>query len=219
MSSQEQRSRRVPAWLEILLLFGVALALSVLVKAFLVQMFFVPSGSMQPLLRTDDRILVEKISTWDGEVERGDVVVFADPGGWLGPTPPLGPVQRVLATVGLYPEGGHLVKRVVGLPGDRVACCDGQGRLTVNGEPIDEPYLAGEPSTTEFDVTVPEDRLWMMGDNRANSEDSRFNQQRVGGGAIPLDAVVGTVWGVVWPPGRFELIDRPEAYRELDETG
>jgi signal peptidase I len=212
------KRRKVPLWLETLILLGVALAVSALVKTFFVQMFFVPSGSMRPLFVNDDRILVEKMSYWDGEVERGDVVVFADPGGeWLGAAGdiPLNPVQKALSKVGLYPTGGHLVKRVIGVGGDKVKCCDDKGRVTVNGVPLDEEdYVmdAFSPSNKKFKVEVPDGRLWVMGDNRSNSEDSRFHQDLEGGGTIPADAVVGKVWAVVWPLSRFDTLDTPTTF-------
>ena len=212
--------RRIPGWLETIGLLVLALGLSVVLKAFVVQMFFVPSQSMEPLFRTDDRILVQKISYWSGDVERGDVVVFEDPGGWLGGEPVLNPLQKAMSVVGLYPPGGHLVKRVIAVGGDQVVCCDDDGRVTVNGVPLDEDdYLKqpGRPSDRDFDVTVPEDRLWVMGDNRANSEDSRFHQQQ-DLGTIPVDAVVGKVWAIVWPGDRFSLVKRPATFDnpELD---
>lgn len=213
--ARETKKRRVPAWLELLLLLVTALALSVVVKTFLVQMFFVPSESMEPLFVADDRIMVEKVSTWRGDVERGDVVVFEDPGGWLGPGPQLTRVQEALSAIGLYPTGGHLVKRVVAVGGDEVVCCDRQGRMTVNGVALEESaYLpqGTEPSSREFEVTVPEGRLWVMGDNRGNSQDSRYHQDLEGGGSIPEDAVVGKVWAIVWPFGRADLIDRPDTF-------
>jgi signal peptidase I len=214
-----RRKRRVPAWLEFVLLTGLALGLALVVKTFFVQMFFVPSQSMDPLLAIDDKLLVERVSLWgDGSVERGDVVVFRDPGGWLGPPPPLSPVQQGLSAVGLYPSGGHLVKRVVAVGGDRVACCDDDGRLTVNDEPLDEDYLPRgvKPSDGDFDVTVPEGRLWVMGDNRPNSEDSRFHRADDGNGSIPESAVVGKVWAVVWPLSRWDRLEHPDAYAELE---
>ena len=218
------RKRRVPAWLELLLLLVTALALSVAVKSFLVQMFFVPSESMEPLFVADDRILVQKVSYWNDEVERGDVVVFEDPGGWLGPGPELTGIQEALSMVGLYPTGGHLVKRVVAVGGDEVVCCDRQDRLTVNGVPLDEEdYLpqGTQPSSRKFSVTVPEDRLWVMGDNRGNSQDSRYHQDLDGGGTIPADAVVGKVWAIVWPLGRADVIETPDTFvrPELQVTG
>lgn len=220
--SKAKPARRVPAWLEFLLLAATALALALLVKTFLAQMFFVPSESMQPTLVTDDKLLVEKVSLWgDADVERGDVVVFRDPGGWLGPPPPLNSVQQGLAAVGLYPSGGHLVKRVVGVGGDTVACCDDEGRLTVNGTSLDEEYLPRgvEASAMDFEVEVPADRLWVMGDNRPNSQDSRFHQSEAGEGTVPESAVVGKVWAVVWPWSRWDLLQTPPAYEDVAGTG
>ncbi len=212
-----EKRRKIPAWLELIMLLTTALVLSVLVKSFLVQMFFVPSESMEPLFVADDRILVQKVSYWRGDVERGDVVVFEDPGGWLDPDPELTPIQRALSAVGLYPTGGHLVKRVIAVGGDEVACCDRQGRVTINDEPLDEDYLpeGTRPSTRRFDLTVPEDRLWVMGDNRGNSQDSRFHQDLEGNGTIPEDAVVGKVWAIVWPLSRWDGIDSPDTFAEL----
>lgn len=214
----EAKRRRVPVWLETLILLAVALAVSALVKTFFVQMFFVPSGSMMPLFVNDDRILVEKVSYWDDEVERGDVVVFADPGGeWLGAAGdvPLNGLQSALSKVGLYPTGGHLVKRVIGVGGDRVRCCDKSGRVTVNGVPLqEEGYVMDglSPSNRKFDVAVPEGRLWVMGDNRSNSEDSRFHQDLEGKGTVPESVVVGKVWAVVWPLNRFSTLDTPSTF-------
>lgn len=222
MAKRAARTRRIPGWLELVLLLVVALVLSLLVKTFLVQMFFVPSESMKPLFREHDRILVQKLSYWSGDVERGDVVVFEDPGGWLGPDPRLGPVQSVLSAIGLYPAGGHLVKRVVAVGGDRVACCDDEGRVTVNDVPLDETgYLGGDriASSRSFEVRVPADRLWMMGDNRGNSEDSRFHQDLRGRGTVPVERVVGKVWAVVWPLGRLDLVDRPQTFEQTALAG
>lgn len=214
-ADRERRRRRIPGWLELLLLLVLALALSVGVKTFLVQMFFVPSESMEPLFVRDDRILVQKVSYWRGEVQRGDVVVFEDRGHWLPTVPALNPVQHALSTIGLYPTGGHLVKRVIGVGGDRVRCCDARGRVTVNGVPLEEQsYIAAgaRPSEQPFHVTVPEGRLWVMGDNRSNSEDSRFHQDLPGNGTIDADSVVGKVWVIVWPAGRWDHVTRPETF-------
>jgi signal peptidase I len=210
-----RRPRRIPGWLELVILLAIALALSVVVKTFFVQMFFVPSESMEPLFVRDDRILVQKVSYWTGDVRRGDVVVFEDRDGWLTSKPVLSPIQQVLSTVGLYPTGGHLVKRVIGVGGDRVECCDIDGRVTVNDVPLDEgSYVApgASPSQQPFALTVPKGRLWVMGDNRANSEDSRFHMDLPGDGTIDADSVVGKVWLIVWPPGRWDRVTRPATF-------
>jgi signal peptidase I len=207
--------RRIPGWLEVVLLVAFALALSVVIKTLLVQMFFVPSESMEPLFVKDDRIVVQKVSYWKGDVQRGDVVVFKDPGGWLGPEPPLNPAQKLMSVVGLYPTGGHLVKRVIAVGGDEVKCCDAKHRITVNGVPLnEESYIkqGSSPSDQKFDVTVPPGRLWVMGDNRSNSEDSRFHQKLPGKGTISVDDVVGKVWAVVWPLGHFDVLHKPKTF-------
>ena len=214
-AGRSRRGRALPVWVETILLLVLALVVSAVVKTFLVQMFFVPSGSMRPLFVENDRILVQKISYWTGSVQRGDVVVFDDPGGrWLGAegAPRLTPFQKLLSEIGLYPTGGHLVKRVIGIGGDHVACCDKQGRVTVNGVPLNEKaYIepGTNPSDRRFDVHVPPGRLWVMGDNRANSEDSRFHQDLPGGGTIPERDVVGKVWAIVWPFGRAHFLHAP----------
>lgn len=222
--TDDSRRRSVPLWAETILLLVLALIVAALVKTFFVQMFFVPSASMRPLFVHDDRILVEKISYWGAnEVERGDVVVFADPGLWLGFVEEPTGVRKLLATIGLYPTGGHLVKRVIGVEGDRVECCDKRGRVMVNGVPLNERSYALQQSpgnNREFSVTVPQDRLWVMGDNRANSEDSRYHQDLPGNGTVPESAVVGKVWAVVWPFDRFNVLEKPGTFtqRALEES-
>jgi signal peptidase I len=227
MGGRRRERKKMAWWQETLVLLVLALLTSIVVKTFFVQMFFVPSGSMRPLLQEDDRILVEKASYWGGShVERGDVVVFADPGGqWLGPLV-LEPTrfQKALGSLGLYPTGGHLVKRVIGVGGDRVVCCDRKGRVRVNGVPLDEEDFLAEgaaPSERRFDVEVPEGRLWVMGDNRGDSEDSRFHQDLPGGGTVPESLVVGKVWAVVWPFDRFHQLDTPATFTTpaLEVTG
>ncbi len=188
------------------LLVVIALVLAVVVKAFFLQAFYIPSASMNDTLVKDDRILVQKVSYWgSGGPHRGDVVVFADPGGWLGPAesrPPSGLAARGLEKLGLYPTGGHLVKRVIGVGGDEVRCCDEQGRMTVNGVALNEgAYLAPgvKPSLITFDVKVSPGYVWVQGDNRADSADSRVHLGDPGGGQVPTDDLVGKVFAVVWP--------------------
>ncbi len=206
-------------WQESVVLVVLAVGVSVLVKAFFVQMFYVPSASMRPEFVTNDRILVEKISYWNGDVQRGDVVVFRDPGRWLGVAPEPQGIQKVLSTVGLYPAGGHLVKRVIGVGGDHVECCDDRGRVMVNDVPLDESeYLRDgiPPSEEEFDVVVPDDSLWMMGDNRSNSQDSRAHRRLGDRGAVPVVEVVGKVWAIAWPWDRIEVLDDPAVFQDPD---
>ena len=132
----------MPLWQETILLLGLALVLALIIKSLFVQAFYIPSPSMEPLFVKNDRILVQKVSYWGGSSpSRGDIVVFKDPGGWLNEadtTTPQGPVTKLMEKVGLYPTGGHLVKRVIGIGGDRVVCCDAKGRITVNGKALNE---------------------------------------------------------------------------------
>jgi signal peptidase I len=221
-ATTEAKKKPLPLWQECILLLGIALVLAIVIKLFFVQAFYIPSPSMEPQFIKNDRILVQKMSYWgSGEPQRGDIVVFKDPGGWLGPSETRtasNPVSKVLEAVGLYPSGGHLVKRVIGTAGDHVICCDKQGRITVNGTPLDErSYLpkGTRPSLDEFDIIVPEGRLWMMGDNRGDSFDSRGHMGDPGGGYVPVDLVVGKVWALIWPLGRAEIIDRPKTYQTV----
>ena len=196
----------------------VALLLSVLTRTLLVQAFYVPSGSMLPTLQLQDRILASKLT--GGDVQRGDVVVFADPGGWLPAAVPEGGIGGALRTgltwVGLLPSDAddNLVKRVIGLGGDRVVCCD-KGRIEVNGSPLVEPYLApGGTDQVRFDVVVPADRMFVMGDNRAHSEDSRFHLG-VDSGTVPLADVVGPVIAVVWPAANWQRFSPPATFAQV----
>ena len=220
----EERPRR-RGWViflrDVLVIVVIALLVSFLVKTFLVRSFYIPSASMNQTLVIDDRILVDEITPRFGGYERGDVVVFRDPGGWLDPTPqaPRSPfvegVDWVLSLVGLAaPDSDeHLIKRVIGLPGDHVVCCDALGQITINGQAINEtPYLnlppgKAAPTDVPFDVTVPGNSLWVLGDNRDNSRDSRYNQDKPGAGFVPLDNVVGRAFLITWPFDRFGLID------------
>lgn len=216
---------------EVLLIGTTALVISFLIKTFLVQAFWIPSGSMEDTLVYGDRVLVSKLQVGPTEIERGDIAVFHDPGGWLPPAedPDRGAlvngVVDLLEFVGLAPagDGDHLIKRVIGIGGDRVVCCDDQGRVTVNDVPLEEPYLfpGDEPSTEQFDVTVPRDHFWVMGDHRSNSRDSRANDDGTGtGGSVPADNIVGQALVLVWPLDRFDWFSRPaEVFDDVPVAG
>jgi signal peptidase I len=212
--------------IDFLVIVGTAMVLSVAIKAFLIRSFYIPSGSMLETLQINDRIIVNVMAPDLMPIEHGDIVVFKDPGGWLGaiPTEPKEPLQElsdfVLGTFGITaPDSAeHLVKRVIGLPGDTVECCDPQGRLIVNGVPIDEPYIApgSNPSDIEFKVVVPEGSYWVMGDNRGNSTDSRFHQDLPSKGFVAQDFVVGKAFVISWPASNFEwLSNYPEVFSDV----
>jgi signal peptidase I len=207
----------------------IAFVLALLLKTFLVQAFYIPSASMEETLQIGDRVMVSRLVPDALDVHRGDIVVFKDPGGWLPPTeePDDGPVGNALRDagtfVGLLPQdtGEHLIKRVVGTPGDTVVCCDAEGRVSVNGVAIDETeYIApgSQPSEKEFEEVVPDDMLFVMGDNRQNSRDSRYNTGNPGGGFVPMDNVVGSAFVIVWPFGDARVLRNPgDVFAEVPE--
>lgn len=217
---------------ELVVVLAMALTLSFIVKSFLVQAFFIPSESMQDTLLVGDRVVVSKLTPGPFDLERGDIVVFEDPGDWLSPTPEAsrGPVldgvRDALMFVGLLPDTseGHLIKRVIGLPGDRVQCCGDGGRIMVNGQTIDESlYIksGSSPSSVDFDITVPAGSVWVMGDNRDDSSDSRFHDPSGTGseGGVPVDLVVGKAEATVWPFDRFSrLSNHPEVFADVPQT-
>ncbi|MGW8380733.1 signal peptidase I [Streptomyces sp. ODS28] len=188
------------------------LAVILLVSAFVVQPFQIPSSSMTPTLEVGDRVLVNKLTyRFGNHPERGDVVVFDGTGSFVVEGERNGnPVSALLreagAAVGLArPSGTDYVKRVIGVGGDRVRCCDKQGRIEVNGVPVDEDYVhqGDKPSRVPFDIEVPPGRLWVMGDHRSNSRDSRDHLGEPGGGTVPVDKVIGRADWIGWPPGRW----------------
>lgn len=214
----------MPFWQELAILLAVALVLAIAIKALFLQAFYIPSGSMNETLVFNDRILVQKVSYWgSASPQRGDIVVFEDPGGWLNRAEaprPRSVLSRSLEVFGLFPTGGHLVKRVIGVGGDTVKCCDKKGRVTVNGTPLRErDYLAsGErPSLITFEQEVPDGFLWVMGDNRSQSADSRVHLGDPGGGFVPEENVVGKVFSVVWPLGHAKVIGRPETFEAVGQ--
>jgi len=203
---------------EIAIIVVAALVLSALVRAFLVQAFYVPSASMEDTLLVSDRIIASKVTTELGGTTRGEVVVFRDPGGWLPAPPPpedglRGWLRSSLTFVGLLPSdsGQDLVKRVIGIAGDRVACCDAQGRIVLNGVPLDEDYIIGPTDQVRFDIVVPPGSVFVMGDNRGNSRDSRYHLE-VNNGGVSTDNVVGRVILVAWPFDNFATIPIPPIF-------
>lgn len=210
-------------WKELPLLVAVALVLALLIKTFLVQAFSIPSGSMQNTLQPGDRVLVDKLTPWFGaKPERGDVVVFHDPADWLGDegAPHANPLQKAFGFIGLMPASGErdLIKRVIAVAGDTVQC-QGTGPVKVNGTALDEPYvLAGNTPCTDdgiggrFTVTVPKGTIWVMGDHRQNSEDSRYHQNDTTRGFVPVSDVVGRAVAVAWPLDRWATLPVPDTF-------
>jgi signal peptidase I len=225
LSRSKSGKKPMPLWQETILLLVLALLLAIIIKSLFVQAFYIPSPSMEPQFIKNDRILVQKVSYWgSASPSRGDIVVFKDPGGWLdddqGSTAS-SPFTRVLEKIGLYPTGGHLVKRVIGIGGDRVVCCDAKGRVTVNGKALNEKsYLpkGTAPSQIKFDIKVPQDHLWMMGDNRGFSFDSRGHMGSPGGGYVDQKLVVGKVFALIWPWKRAEIIHRPATFEGIPDA-
>ncbi|GAA2638179.1 signal peptidase I [Streptomyces spororaveus] len=207
-------------WKELPLLIGIALLLALLIKTFLLQAFSIPSASMQNTLQMGDRVLVDKLTPWFGsEPERGEVVVFHDPADWLSgqPTPEPNVFQQVLSKIGLMPDASEkdLIKRVIAIGGDTVECKKG-GPVVVNGKELDEPYIY--PGNTPCDdapfgpITVPKGKIWVMGDHRQNSEDSRYHQQDSTKGFVPVDKVVGRAVVVAWPVTRWSTLPVPDTF-------
>lgn len=204
-----------------------ALVVSFLIKTFLIRSFFIPTDSMDQTLIRDDRIIVSQLHGGPLDLRRGDVIVFVDPGGWLSIQPGVSeddPLTRLLDGVSLFlglsspDDNEHLVKRLVGLPGDLVVCCDELGAMSINGVPLAESYVSlpegvTKVSSNDFEVIVPEGALWVMGDNRYNSADSRRNMDKPGGGFVPLENVVGRAIVISWPQERWTwLSNYPETF-------
>lgn len=228
LASKVKRKRRRSAVKEIPILITVALMIALVLKTFLVQAFVIPSGSMEQTIRIQDRVVVDKLTPWFGSTpQRGDVVVFKDPGNWLqdekAPAKEdpvvVKQVKQALTFIGLLPSDGEqdLIKRVVAVGGDTVKCCGADGRVTVNGVPLNEPYLkpGNVPSTLKFEVRVPVGRIFVMGDHRSNSADSRFHLNEKDRGTVSVDEVVGRAVGIVWPVGHWRQLDEPETFASV----
>ncbi|MFM9135662.1 MAG: signal peptidase I [bacterium] len=210
---------------EVALVGLTALALSIVIRLLVVQPYYVPSPSMQDTLQPQDRVAVLHGLGLLGGVSRGDVIVFEDPGGWL-PTGPGGEGSpwwdRALGFLGFVAvdEDTRMVERVIGIGGDRITCCDAQGRILLNGEPLDEAYLKPGTATDQvlFDVVVPDGTVFVMGDNRAFVQDSRAHLSEDSGG-VPLDSVVGRAFAVVWPRDRAGVIPSADAFADVAPQG
>lgn len=205
-------------------LIVVALLVSLFIKTFLVQFFYIPSGSMENTLQVNDRVAVNRIPFISNNIERGDVIVFRDPDNWL-PAADISESPFVIAklkaglvAVGVLPNPAkqYLVKRVVGVAGDHVICCNTDGKLTVNGEVMNEPYIfAGNvPSDMNFDVTVPKNKVWVMGDHRGASADSRYHQDDINKGFVPVNRITGRVIAVIWPLKNISLVPGVDALNQ-----
>ena len=200
-------SRKGSVLREFPILVIVALAVSLVIKSFLVQFFYIPSGSMENTLQINDRVAVNKIPFISNSIKRGDVVVFRDPSNWL-PEPYVDNQNKIIAKikdglvlVGVLPNPAkqYLVKRVIGVAGDNVVGKDGV--VTINGKKTTEPYIfaGNKASELDFNVTVPEGKIWVMGDHRGASADSRYHQDDVNNGFVPESKVTGRVLGIIWP--------------------
>ncbi|WP_211244375.1 signal peptidase I [Actinospica robiniae] len=227
VKGRRRRLKPIKLWREVPLLLAIALVLALGIKTFVVQAFYIPSPSMENTIMPGDRVLVNKFSPWFGaQPQRGEVVVFNDPGGWLddSPTPPSSDfavrwVTDTFTFVGLLPSSNEhdLIKRVIGVPGDEVKCCDKQGRITVNGVALSETgyiFPGAVPSTMPFDVRVKAGFIWVMGDNRADSADSRYHVHDKFGGMVPISDVVGHAFVLIWPPSRAGGLGIPATFQQ-----
>jgi len=227
-----------PFWVEALALIVVAVVIALGVHTFMFQAFYIPSGSMENTLHIGDRVLVNKLSYTFGHVQRGQIIVFNGEDSW-DPEVTIKSPSNVFSRIG-NDIGGFLgfspsdekdyIKRVIGIPGDRITCCDAQGRILVNGVALDENYLFSgpqghvEPTTTKvnesmpFDIVVPPGRLWVEGDHRDDSKDSRMHLADPGGGTIPESRVVGRAFVIVWPIGHWRGLGIPGSYHSLSSA-
>ncbi len=217
---------------DLLIIFVAAILISFLIKTYLVRSFYIPSSSMENTLQIDDRILVNQLEPRFFPISHGDVVVFTDPGGWLPSISSepsnwyVGAVDGVLAFVGLSApdSSNHLIKRVIGLPGDTVVCCNEFGQLVVNGIPLEEPYTVLPDAVTkatpeDFSVTVPDGSIWVMGDNRYNSADSAAHRDEPTGGFVKIGSVVGRAFLISWPTDRWSVLDNyPTTFQRVTQN-
>ncbi|MGH3275691.1 MAG: signal peptidase I [Streptosporangiaceae bacterium] len=232
-AGQESKGKRDRSlWRELPVLVVVALSIALLIKTFVVQAFYIPSSSMEDTLKIGDKVLVNKVVYHLRPIKPGDVIVFDGAGSWNAVPPArassdpavrvykatLAPLFRSIGGLfGTAPGQTDYIKRVIGVPGDHVACCDADGRVTVNGVALHEgSYLFphAQPSQIRFSVTVPRGRLWVMGDNRLVSDDSRLHRDDPGGGTIPENEVIGRAFTIVWPPDRWTILQVPSTFEQ-----
>jgi signal peptidase I len=215
--------RKRSFWREFPVLVVVALLLAVVIKTYAIQAFFIPSGSMENTLKINDRVLVNKLVYDVRGIHRGDIVVFNGDGSWDPGTVPVDTnfvvkfANGFASMFGFGHPGDILIKRVIGLPGDRVACCDAQHRVMVNGVALTEQsylYPGNSPSDSSFRITVPSGRLWVMGDHRLISDDSRDHLGSPGGGTVPESAVVGRAFVIIWPLDRWRFLPIPATFQQ-----
>ncbi|MBM7052478.1 MULTISPECIES: signal peptidase I [Streptomyces] len=226
-SRTRDRVASVLTWRRVLTGAVLATVALLLFSSYVVQPFLIPSRSMEPTLQVGDRVLVNKLAyRFGAEPERGDVVVFDGTGSFvredLDANPLAGLVRGAAASLGLAePADTDFVKRVVGVGGDRVVCCDARGRLAVNGTVVDEPYLhpGDTASRVPFDIVVSADALWMMGDHRSRSSDSRDHLGSPGGGMVPVERVTGRVDWLGWPPARVGSLTGTGAFGDVRAPG
>lgn len=220
-----RRQAKEQSWWDIPITIAIAVGAVLLITTFVAKPFSIPSGSMEDTMQIGDRILVNRVVYHTRDVERGDVVVFdgADSFVPMSEVPQRNPITGALAWVGqslglMAPDSTDFVKRVIGVGGDRVVCCNADGALEVNGVPLDEAsylYPGDVPSTQNFDVIVPPGMLWVMGDHRSNSADSRAHMGDPGGGFVPESKVVGRAMSVLWPVSRLATIDIPSTFADI----
>jgi signal peptidase I len=215
--------RRRSFWRELPVLIVVALVLALLIKSFVIQAFYIPSASMENTLEIGDRVLINKVVYHTRPIHRGDIVVFDGTGSWDPDNP--APSSNIFSKaanelegiVGISHDSNIYIKRVIGLPGDHVACCNARGQVTVNGVALSESsylYPGNVPSAQPFKDTVPPGSLWVMGDHRAVSYDSRGHMGSPGGGAIPESGVLGRAFVIIWPPSRWSFLDIPATFEQ-----
>jgi signal peptidase I len=220
---RHQGKRRRSFWREVPVLIVIALVLALVIKAFAIQAFYIPSGSMQNTLEINDRVLVNKVVYHLRPIHRGDIIVFDGTGSWDFDTPPASSnifskaVDELEGLVGISQDPNIYIKRVIGLPGDHVVCCNTMGQITVNGVPLTESsylYPGDKPSVQKFNITVPPGRLWVMGDHRSISYDSRGHMGDPGDGTIPESSVLGRAFVIIWPPSQWGFLNIPATFEQ-----